>query len=158
MSVGFGLMLFSTLSVYLLIGPRVIYAMARAGQFPAVAARLTTRSATPIVATAMQVMVTLVFVWVGSLQEIIGYASVGLSLFSLLSMSSIFILRIKRPDLPRPFRTPGYPVTPAIYLILTGLLTWAAFMRQPVVSTYALLSILLGIPIYYIWRRHPRPA
>lgn len=152
LSVGFGLMLFSSLSVYLLIGPRVLFAMARAGQFPAIAAKLSTKAATPVAATVMQVAVTLVFVWSASLQEIIGYASVGLSIFSLLSMSSIYILRVRRPDLPRPFRTPCYPVTPAIYLGLTGMLTWAAFMRQPYVSLYALLSILAGIPIYYVWQ------
>jgi len=135
-----------------LIGPRVIFAMARAGQFPAIASRLSTRAATPVAATIMQVAVTLVFVWVAGLQELIGYASVGLSIFSLLSMSSIYLLRVKRPDLPRPFRTPGYPVTPAVYLVLTGMLTWAAFMRQPVVACYALLSILAGIPFYYLWR------
>jgi APA family basic amino acid/polyamine antiporter len=152
LSVAFGLMLFSTLSVYLLIGPRVIYAMAKAGQFPGIAARLSTRAATPVVATALQVVVTLLFVWMGSLQQIIGYASVGLSIFSLLSMSSIYILRIRRPDLPRPFRTPGYPVTPAIYLVLTAMLSGAAFLREPAVSCYALLSILAGIPIYYLRR------
>ena len=52
LSVAIGLMLLSTLSVYLLLGPRVIYAMARAGQFPAIAARLTPRAGTPAVATA----------------------------------------------------------------------------------------------------------
>jgi APA family basic amino acid/polyamine antiporter len=152
LSVAFGLMLFSTLSVYLLLGPRVIYAMARAGQFPAAAASLSRGASTPVVATVLQVAMALVFVWVGSLQDIIGYASVGLSIFSLLSMSSIYVLRIRRPDLPRPFRTPGYPITPGIYLILTGMLTLAAFARQPRVSFYALLSILAGVPFYYLWR------
>lgn len=159
-NVAFGLMLFSTLSVYLLIGPRLIYAMAKAGQFPAVAARLSRRASTPVVATVMQVAVTLVFVWVGSLQDIISYASVGLSIFSLLAMSSIFILRVKYPDLPRPFRTPGYPVTPAVYLGLTGTLTVVAFTQATRVSGYALLSILAGIPVYFLWTglRRSKPA
>ena len=53
LSVAIGLMLLSTLSAYLLLGPRVLYAMARAGQFPAIAARLTPRAGTPAVATAL---------------------------------------------------------------------------------------------------------
>jgi APA family basic amino acid/polyamine antiporter len=70
----------------------------------------------------------------------------------MLAMSSIFILRRKRPDLPRPFRTPGYPLTPAIYLVLTGSMTLAAFTQRPAVSSYALLSILAGVPFYYLWQ------
>ena len=131
LSVGIGLMLLSTLSAYLLLGPRVIYAMARTGQFPSIAARLSGRASTPVVATFLQVAVTLVLLWTGTYEWIIVYASVGLSIFSMLAMSSIFILRRTRPDLPRPFRTPGYPFTPAIYLGLTGLLTVAAFRQRP---------------------------
>lgn len=153
LSVAIGLMLLSTLSAYLLLGPRVIYAMARAGQFPAVAARLCPHAGTPAVATLLQVAMTLILLWTGSFESIVLYASVGLSLFSMLAMSSIFILRRKRPDLPRPFRTPGYPLTPAAYLILTSTLASAAFWQRPLVSAVALGSILLGIPFYYFWKR-----
>ena len=151
-SLAIGLMLLSTLSVYVLIGPRVVFAMAKAGQFPAVAARLTYRAQTPAVATAAQVTVALVLLWTGTQASIIEYASVGLAIFSMLAMSSIFILRWRRPDLPRPFRTPGYPITPAVYLFLTGVLTVATFLDKPIPSCYALASILAGIPFYYVWR------
>jgi basic amino acid/polyamine antiporter, APA family len=151
-SIGIGLMLLSTVSAYTLIGPRVVFAMAQAGQFPKVAARLTRRAGTPAVATMLQVGAALVLLWTGTSESIIIYASVGLSIFSMLAMSSIFILRWKRPDLPRPFRTPGYPVTPAVYIVTTALLTVAIFRSRPAVSSYALLSIVAGIPFYYLWR------
>jgi basic amino acid/polyamine antiporter, APA family len=151
-----GLMLLSTLSAYVLIGPRVVYAMAQAGQFPAFAARLTRRAGTPVIATALQVAVALLILWTGTQETIIVYSGVGLSIFSMLAMSSIYILRWRRPDLPRPFRTPGYPVTPAVYLILTLLLTLATFHDRPRVSAYALLSILAGVPFYYGWRAGSR--
>ncbi len=161
-SVVIGLMLLSTLSVYLLLGPRVIYAMARAGQFPSMAARLTRQAGTPGTATGFQVVMTLILLWTGSFESIVIYASVGLSIFSMLAMSSIFVLRWKMPDLHRPFRTPGYPLTPAIYLILTTLLTGAAFYQRTLVSATSLLSILAGIPLYYLWKRQkvevPGPA
>jgi APA family basic amino acid/polyamine antiporter len=105
--------------------------MAQAGQFPAFAARLTRKAATPAVATALQVGVALLLLWTGSFESLIVYAGVGLAIFSMLAISSIYILRWKRPDLPRPFRTPGYPVTPAIYLFLTVLLTLAIFYERP---------------------------
>jgi basic amino acid/polyamine antiporter, APA family len=152
LSVGFGLMLLSSLSAYVLIGPRVLYAMARAGQFPAMAARLTAKAGTPGIATAFQIATTIALLWVGSVESIILFAGIGLSIFSMLAMSSIFILRQRRPDLPRPFRTPGYPVTPALYLALTGTMTVAAFCQRPAVSSYALLSILAGVAFYYFWQ------
>jgi APA family basic amino acid/polyamine antiporter len=152
LSIAISLMLLSSLSAYLLIGPRVLFAMAQAGQFPSVAARLTHRANTPAVATLFQIVLALVLLWVGTLRSIIEYAGIGLSIFSMLAMSSIYVLRRKRPDLPRPFRTPGYPVTPAVYLVLTSLVTLAAFTQTPRVSSYALLSILAGVPVYYLWQ------
>jgi APA family basic amino acid/polyamine antiporter len=117
------------------------------------AARLTPRAGTPAVATAFQVGMSLVLLWTGSFESIVVYAGVGLSIFSMLAMSSIFVLRWKMPDLPRPFRTPGYPLTPAVYVGLTSLLTGAAFYQRPQVSAAALGSILAGIPFYYLWKR-----
>ncbi len=152
LSVAVGLTLLASLSAYVLTGPRVLYAMARAGQFPAVAGRLSARSQTPAVATAVQVGWALVVLWSGSLAGILVYASVGLALFSMLAVSSIYVLRVTRPDLPRPFRTPGYPAVPAVFLLVTALLTAAAFANQPWQSGYALLSILAGIPVYYLSR------
>ncbi len=150
LSVAIGLMLLSSLSVYLLLGPRVIYAMAKVGQFPAVAARLREGAETPAVATVFQLVATLALLWSGTLESLFVYAAVGLSLFSMLSMSAIFVLRVKRPDLPRPFRTPGYPFTPAVYLLLTGVLVVAAFVNSWKVSTISLASLLLGIPVYHL--------
>jgi basic amino acid/polyamine antiporter, APA family len=100
--------------------------------------------------------VALVLLWTGSFESLIVYAGIGLSIFSMLSISSIYTLRWKRPDLPRPFRTPGYPVTPALYLFLTALLTLATFYEKMEVSSYALLSILAGIPVYYLWQGKSR--
>ena len=153
LSIAFGLMLLSSLSAYLLTGPRVIYAMSAAGHFPAVAGKLSGKGAMPVVATVLQAGLTLMFLWIGSLASLVQYASVGLSIFSMLAVGAIYILRWKQPDLQRPFRTPGYPITPAIFLIPTAVLTGAAFYSRALVSTYALLSILAGVPIYFLWRR-----
>jgi APA family basic amino acid/polyamine antiporter len=158
LSIAVGLTLLASLSAYVLTGPRVAYAMARAGHFPAIAGRLTRRSRTPAVATALQVAWALVLLWTGSFESIVIYAGVGLALFSMLSVSSIYVLRRTRPDLPRPFRTPGYPVVPAVFLTVSTILIVAAFVERPWVSLYSLLSILAGIPVYYVWLRPRRPA
>ncbi len=150
-SVAVGLMLLSSLSAYLLTGPRVIYAMAVQGQFPAFAGKLTAKAGTPAIATAMQTICTLALLWTGSFESLLIYASVGLSIFSMLAISAIYVLRWTCPDLERPFRTPGYPVTPAVYLFVTAILTGAAFYQRPTVSLYALASIIAGVPVYHVW-------
>ncbi len=155
-SIIFGTMLLSTLSAYVLIGPRVVYAMAKAGQFPSIAARLSKRAGTPVIATVLQTSVALLLLWTGSFENLIIYAGVGLSIFAALAVSSIYVLRSTRPDMHRPFRTPGYPVTPAIFLVVTGLLTVATVREHPWVFLWAVASILAGIPLYYLWRGKSR--
>ncbi len=161
LSVAIGLTLLASVSAYILTGPRVAYAMARAGQFPEVAGRLSTRGA-PAIATALQVAWSLVLLWTASFERILLYSGVGLAIFSMLTVSAVYVLRRRRPDLPRPFRTPGYPVVPAIYLMGTTLLTAAVFYERPVVSSISLLSIAVGVPVYYLWTsagkgRHSTP-
>ena len=149
-SVAVGVTLLASLSAYVLAGPRVLYAMAKAGQFPAVAGRLTRRSRTPAVATAMMVGSALVVLWTGSFESILVYAGVGLALFSMLTISAVYVLRVTRPDLPRPFRTPGYPLTPAVFLIGTAVLVVATVGQRPKESLVSLLSLLAGVPVYYV--------
>jgi APA family basic amino acid/polyamine antiporter len=143
-------------SMTLLTGTRVAYAMARAGHFPKLAGRLSSRSQTPVIATALQVAWALVLLWTWSFESIVIYASVGLALFSMLSVSSIFVLRRTQPERARPFRTPGYPFVPALFLLVTGMLTTSVFLERPRVSLYSLLSILAGVPVYYLFLRRRR--
>jgi APA family basic amino acid/polyamine antiporter len=150
MSVAIGLTLMASVSAYVLTGPRVAYAMARAGQFPEIAGRISSRGA-PAIATALQVAWSLVLLWTASFDEILLYSGVGLAIFSMLTVSAVYILRRRRPDLPRPFRTPGYPLVPAIYLVGTGVLVAAVIKERPVVSSVSLLSIAAGVPVYYLW-------
>ena len=150
LSVAIGLTLLASVSAYVLTGPRVAYAMARAGQFPAIAGWLSARGS-PVVATALQVTWALVLLWTASFEPILVYSGVGLAIFSMLTVSAVFALRRRRPDLPRPFRTPGYPVVPAAYLVGTGLLTAAVIRERTEVALYSLGSIFVGVPVYFLW-------
>jgi APA family basic amino acid/polyamine antiporter len=129
--------------------------MARVGQFPSIAGRLSTRTGTPLVATALQAGWALVILWNGSFDQIVLYAGAGLSLASLLSVGAVYVLRVRQPDLPRPFRVPGYPWVPAIYLVATTALIVAVFWQEPRIAIYSVLSILSGLPVYAFmaWRR-----
>jgi APA family basic amino acid/polyamine antiporter len=150
LSVAIGLTLLASVSAYVLTGPRVVYAMAHASQFPAIAGRLSAKGS-PIVATVLQVAWSLVLLWTASFERILLYSGVGLAIFSMLTVSAVFVLRIRRPDLPRPFRTPGYPLVPGVYLLGTGILTAAVIHERTVPAAYSILSIVAGVPFYYGW-------
>ena len=156
LSVAFGLSLLASLSAYVLTGPRVAVAMARAGHFPAIAARLSAPHRSPRgrdrVAGGLGPDAALA----GNLREDLDLRERGTG--PLLDAVGEHGHRVAayRPDLDRPFRTPGYPVVPAIFLIGTALLTIAVFLERPLTSLYSLLTILAGVPVYYLVRR-PAP-
>ena len=102
-------------------GPRVAFAMSRAGRLPAFFGTLTHREEAPAAAILSVAGASLAILWSGRFEQIIFAAGVGLALSSLLTISAVFVLRKARPDLPRPFRVPGYPVVPAVYLAFTTL-------------------------------------
>jgi basic amino acid/polyamine antiporter, APA family len=153
LSIGVGLILLSTLSAYLLTGPRVTFAMARAGQFPRFFGRVSPRTGTPLLATMLQAGWAVVLLWSGSFGQIVLYAGVGLSLASLLSVGAVYVLRVRQPDLPRPFLVPGYPWVPAIYLVATAALIVAVFAEEPRISLYSILTIFSGLPVYALMKR-----
>jgi len=69
----------------------------------------------------------------------------------MLTVSAVYVLRWRQPDLHRPFLTPGYPFVPAVFLVANGLLVVAVFNERPIVSSLAVLSILAGVPVYFLW-------
>jgi APA family basic amino acid/polyamine antiporter len=156
LSVGVGLILLSTLSAYLLTGPRVTFAMARAGQFPAIAGRLSDRTGTPVVATALQAGWGVVLLWSGTFRQLVLFAGVGLSIASMLSVAAVYVLRVRQPDLPRPFFVPGYPWVPAFYLAANAALTVAVFAEEAKVAALSILAILSGLPVYFAMARTSR--
>ncbi|MBM4021800.1 MAG: amino acid permease [Planctomycetes bacterium] len=149
LSVAVGLTLLASVSAYVLTGPRVAAAMARAGQFPALAGRLSA-DGTPVAATLLQAGWALVLLWTASFETILLYAGLGLAVFSMLSVAAVFVLRVRRPDLPRPFRTPGYPLVPTVYLLGMGILTAAVAWERPIVAAVSIATIAAGVPLWWL--------
>jgi APA family basic amino acid/polyamine antiporter len=158
LSLAIGFTLLASVSAYVLTGSRVAYAMAHAGQFPEFAGRLSARTGAPVVATILQTGWALLLVWTASFETLLKYAGVGLALFSMLTVSAVYVLRWRRPELERPFRTPGYPIVPAVYLVVSALLVAAVFVQDPVVSSYSVGSIVAGVPVYYLWHSRSKAA
>ena len=77
-------------------------------------------------------------------------------LFFTITILAIFILRIKRPDIPRPYKSFGYPVIPAIYIIVTSVIMIILLIYKPNYTFPGLIIVLVGIPVYFLWREYHR--
>ncbi|MHC4559784.1 MAG: APC family permease [Planctomycetota bacterium] len=150
-SILLGLTFLATVSAFIITGPRVYYAMATDGLFPSIAGHVSSKGRIPIYAMLAQSVCAIIILFLTDFLNLYQYASVGLSLFALLFIGAVYVLRWRRPDMERPFRVPGYPVVPAIFMVVILFMTVFAFMQWRKPSIYSLGSILLGIPVYYVW-------
>jgi APA family basic amino acid/polyamine antiporter len=91
-----------------------------------------------------------------SFERLAGDFILGIWPFYALAVGAVFILRRNRPDLPRPYRTLGYPVTPLVFLIASVLMLGNSLVRDTRPTLIDFGIILLGIPVFYIWRRSTR--
>jgi len=157
LSLSVSLMLVASVSAYLLAGPRIIKAMASAGHFPTWAGRLNTRGI-PTNAIWIQTILSIGFIWSTGLESIIVISSVGLTLFSMLTISALFKFRKMAPDAAINYHCPLYPVVPIIYLMGTGLLTGVTIWNKPFDGLMSLGAILVGIMTYTLFVKRPSTA
>src|SRR2546430_15369610 len=74
-------------------------------------------------------------------------------IFAALAAASVFVLRRRRPDAPRPFRVPGYPVTPALFIAAAAAIVGNTIVARPVQALIGLGIVATGVPAYFVWRR-----
>lgn len=157
LSLSVTLMLVASVSAYVLAGPRIIQAMSVAGHFPAWAGKLNANNV-PTRATTIQILISLGFIWSASLESIIVTSSVGLALFSMLTISSIFLFRKSQSNQQIQYFCPLYPVVPLVYLLGTGLLTGVTIWQKSFDGLMAIASILLGAIVYKLFIKSPAHA
>jgi APA family basic amino acid/polyamine antiporter len=150
-SVALGLAFLATVSAFIITGPRIYYAMAGDGLFPSLAGHISSKGRVPVAAMLAQSVCAIVVLFVFDFQNLYKYASVGQSLFAMLFIGAVYVLRWRRPNMERPFRVPGYPLVPAIFVAVTLFMSVFAFTQWRKPSLISLGSILAGIPVYYIW-------
>lgn len=143
-----GVSLLASASAMTIAGPRVTFAMARDVPFFGRLGQTDSKTGAPRLALLVQAVVTSVLVLSGRIDQIQQYAGFTLALFSSLAVSCVLVLRWKRPDLPRPFRTFGYPITPLFYLAVTAWTMFWAFTGRPVESSLALITVAAGGVIF----------
>jgi len=138
--------------------PRVFFAMAEDGLFFNSVGRLHKRFRTPHVAIAMTAVLTLVFIFWRSFQELAEAYVLGVWPFLALSTIALFRLRRTRAQHERPYRALGYPVVPALFVIAASGVMIFALVKTPVDAGISFGLTLFGIPLYYLWRFFRRRA
>jgi len=137
----------------ILTGPRVYYAMAQDGLFFKKAGEIN-RFGVPGFAIAVQGIWAVLLCLSGTYSNLLDYVIFAVLIFFTLTISSIFILRVKRPDIPRPYKAFGYPVIPAVYILTTLTIMVILLIYKPKYTFPGLIIVLLGIPVYYLWKKH----
>jgi APA family basic amino acid/polyamine antiporter len=142
----------------ILTGARVLYAMAHDGVFFAAAGRLN-RARVPAAALVMQSVWAAVLTLSGSYSELLDYVIFAQLIFYVITVGAVFVMRVRRPDAPRPYRAWGYPWLPAAYIVAAVALMADLLVVKPRYTWGGLLIVLSGVPVYmYLHRRALRAA
>jgi len=132
---------------------RIPYAMAREGLFFRSLANVHPTFGTPLTALVVQCVLTCLLTLSGTYDRLYTYVVFASWLFYAMSSFSVIVLRRKDPDVLRPYKTWGYPVVPVLFVLFAIALTVYTIIEDPVSSLIGGGIILLGIPVFYFWRR-----
>jgi amino acid transporter len=148
--------IFAALNGSILSGSRVPFAAARDGLFFRRAARVHPAFRTPGVSILMLTGWSSLLVFSGKYEELYNFVIFGSWILYAMACASVFVLRRKRPDLPRPYRTLGYPIVPLLFLTGAAVLELTTLWDSPVQSLEGIALILIGLPFYFYWRGRSR--
>jgi APA family basic amino acid/polyamine antiporter len=144
---------FGCVNGMLLAGARVYYAMSRDGLFFKSAGKLDEKTRTPTTSLWMQWFWTCLLCLSGSYGQLLDYVIFAVLVFYVLTIVGLFVLRRKQPDAVRPYRAFGYPVLPALYIVMAVWICGVLLRYKPQYTFPGLILVLLGLPVYWIWKR-----
>lgn len=143
---------FSGLNGSMMTGPRVLFAMADRGLLFRSIARISPRFHSPSAAIWLATALGCAYVLENDFAQLADRFILGIWPFYVLTVAGVYVLRRKRPDLHRPYRTWGYPVVPALFLLASLGMLGNSLITDPRNTGVTLLIIAAGIPVYYAWR------
>jgi len=143
---------FGCLSATTLYAARIYLPMAQDKVFFAALARIHPRYRVPSASIVAQGVWSILLVFSGSYEQLYTFVVFALFLFHTLTGTALLVLRRTRPDAPRPFRVPGYPVVPVIFVAVCFVLLVNTLFTRPVESLFGCLILALGVPAYLWWR------
>jgi APA family basic amino acid/polyamine antiporter len=136
-----------------LAGARVYYAMSQDGLFFKSVGKLHPKYKTPVAGLMVQAVWATVLCVSGSYGQLLDYIIFAVLVFYILTIGGLFVLRFKRPDAPRPYKALGYPVLPALYIVMAAWICIVLLRYKPQYTWPGLVLVLLGIPVYFLWSR-----
>jgi len=142
---------FSGLNASMLAGSRIFYAMADRGLFFRVAARVSPRFDSPSVAISLATVLGVAYVLFNDFAELADKFILGIWPFYTLTVAAVFVLRARRPELPRPYRVWGYPIVPAVFLLASLYMVLNALLTDPRNTGITVAIILAGVPVFWLW-------
>lgn len=142
----------SSLQATILVGPRIYHAMAEDGLFPRRLARLSSGSRVPVDALIVQGILSAVLLVSGTFEVLLDFTTFALCLFSIICVLAVPVLRIRRPELARPFATPGYPWTPAVFVLGNAWVLWNLLASGAKSALIGAGIVLTGVPGYLLFR------
>jgi APA family basic amino acid/polyamine antiporter len=142
--------LFSSLSAFIIIGPRVYYSMAKDGLFFKSAARIHKKFKVPSNSILLQCLIAIILVLSGTFEQILTYMGFALGIFPVLTVLGIWKLRKNNPEA---LRIKGFPVPQIIYIAAGIMILLLSFLERPLESSVALLTVFIGIPVYFIFKK-----
>jgi APA family basic amino acid/polyamine antiporter len=141
----------------ILTGPRVYYAMAREGNFLPTFGKLDRVFHAPSLAIVVQGVWAVVLIQMGTFQQLLTHVIFTAWIFYGLAVGGVMVMRRRFPNLARPFRTPGYPVTPVLFVLAAGAVVLSTFASQPRNALAGIGLILIGVPVYLIFAFQRQP-
>jgi len=142
--------LFSSLSAFIIIGPRVYYSMAKDGLFFKSAARIHKRFQVPSNSILLQCLIAVILVLSGTFEQVLTYMGFALGIFPVLTVIGIWRLRKHNPE---SLRIKGFPITQIIYISAGLMILVLSLLERPLESSIALLTVAVGIPLYFIFKK-----
>lgn len=146
--------LFSSLSAFIIIGPRVYYSMAKDGLFFRSAARIHKKFQVPSNSILLQCLIAVILVLSGTFEQVLTYMGFALGIFPVLTVMSIWKLRKNNPEA---LKIKGFPFPQIIYIGAGILILVLSFLERPLESSIALLTVFIGIPVYFIFKKRISP-
>jgi basic amino acid/polyamine antiporter, APA family len=149
MAVTISLLLVSTVSAFVYLGPRIAQVMGEDYYILRWLRKKSSKGA-PVHAIIFQIAVTLIFIYTATFEQVFIYTGFTISLMTSMTVLGVFVLRYRQPGLPRPYKTWGYPFTPALFLLINGWILYYLLVERPLESFVGIAIVSLGIIFYFL--------
>ena len=152
-ALGISILLVSTVSSFVYIGPRIMQTMGQDYSYIGFLSK-TNEQGIPVNAFLLQLLICLAFIFSSSFEQVLLYAGIVLIFTTTITTVAVFVLRYKEPDLPRPYKTWGYPWTPLIFIIVNLWILYYTFLERTLESVIGMSIVAVSLGLWYLGKQY----